>query len=293
MGVTPTPLAAWDDSHRENHPLRLANHSGVPAGYPRGDSRLAVAALLRCVGGPRSGFLRELADYLEAWVTPRPEPARKSAADAAAAGVAAAVLPHTVGRGLGRLFGDLHRADPARWEWLRDPIVGHHQLYESVAAAACGEPTRKRLKMLVRLALNASHPPRPPEEFLHDAAAAAALRDALDPGPLWPREYRSAPARGAITPYLTDAARTLARVIWDCRDFAALPVLADALEDGGGHDPGLLHHLRRPGGHHRGCWALRRVLPELRLAFPPPGTPLPGQAAAAAPTQPPPDGVTE
>jgi hypothetical protein len=53
----------------------------------------------------------------------------------------------------------------------------------------------------------------------------------------------------------------LATAIYDGRDFAAMPVIADALEKSGCDDPELLGHLRRQGqGHVRGCWALDLVL---------------------------------
>jgi hypothetical protein len=39
-----------------------------------------------------------------------------------------------------------------------------------------------------------------------------------------------------------------------------LNVLADALEDAGCTDEALLTHLREPGPHVRGCWALDLVL---------------------------------
>jgi hypothetical protein len=42
-------------------------------------------------------------------------------------------------------------------------------------------------------------------------------------------------------------------------DLARLSILADALEDEGGAD-GILSHLRAPGPHVRGCWALDLVL---------------------------------
>jgi hypothetical protein len=53
---------------------------------------------------------------------------------------------------------------------------------------------------------------------------------------------------------------TLARRTYDERDFAALPVLGDALEDAGCADPELLGHLRGPGPHVRGCWAVDLLL---------------------------------
>jgi hypothetical protein len=43
-------------------------------------------------------------------------------------------------------------------------------------------------------------------------------------------------------------------------DPARLTVLADALEDAGCTDPDLLGHLRGPGPHVRGCWALDLLL---------------------------------
>jgi hypothetical protein len=43
-------------------------------------------------------------------------------------------------------------------------------------------------------------------------------------------------------------------------DPARLTVLADALEDAGCDDAGLLGHLRGPGPHVRGCWALDLLL---------------------------------
>jgi hypothetical protein len=43
-------------------------------------------------------------------------------------------------------------------------------------------------------------------------------------------------------------------------DPARLAVLADALEDAGCADPDLLGHLRSPGPHVRGCWALDLIL---------------------------------
>jgi len=43
-------------------------------------------------------------------------------------------------------------------------------------------------------------------------------------------------------------------------DFLTLPVVADALEDAGCAEADLLAHLRGPGPHVRGCWALDLLL---------------------------------
>lgn len=52
----------------------------------------------------------------------------------------------------------------------------------------------------------------------------------------------------------------LAGEIHDSGRYAELPVIADALEEAGCTCPTLLDHLRRPGGHVRGCWALDFLL---------------------------------
>jgi hypothetical protein len=59
--------------------------------------------------------------------------------------------------------------------------------------------------------------------------------------------------RGGTVPKLAQAA-------YDGRDFDSLPVLADALEDAGCADAELLGHLRGPGPHVRGCWAVDLLL---------------------------------
>lgn len=56
------------------------------------------------------------------------------------------------------------------------------------------------------------------------------------------------------------AAVGLARAASDARDFSVLPVLADALEEAGCDDAGLLDHCRGGGPHIRGCWAVDLVL---------------------------------
>jgi hypothetical protein len=55
------------------------------------------------------------------------------------------------------------------------------------------------------------------------------------------------------------AAGKLAVTMARDRNYADLPVLADALEDGGCEMTDLLEHLRGPGPHGHGCSALRAV----------------------------------
>jgi hypothetical protein len=54
----------------------------------------------------------------------------------------------------------------------------------------------------------------------------------------------------------------LAAAVYEERDFTQgrMGVLADAGEEAGLDDAGLLAHLRSPGPHVRGCWAVDLLL---------------------------------
>jgi hypothetical protein len=58
----------------------------------------------------------------------------------------------------------------------------------------------------------------------------------------------------------TDTAVALAQQMYDSREFSALPILADALQDVGCADEDVLNHCRGNGPHVRGCWVVDRVL---------------------------------
>jgi hypothetical protein len=58
----------------------------------------------------------------------------------------------------------------------------------------------------------------------------------------------------------TADAVTIARRAYETREFPALPVLADALEDAGCDDADMLARCRSEGPHARGCWLVDLVL---------------------------------
>jgi hypothetical protein len=64
----------------------------------------------------------------------------------------------------------------------------------------------------------------------------------------------------AWTAWNDGCAVRLAQSLYAERRFDELPVLADALEEAGCDAPDLLGHLRGPGRHVPGCWALDAVL---------------------------------
>jgi hypothetical protein len=59
----------------------------------------------------------------------------------------------------------------------------------------------------------------------------------------------------------TSTAIALAKGMYDSRDFAAMPILADALQDAGCDNDDVLNHCRDANGVHvRGCWVVDLVL---------------------------------
>ncbi len=60
--------------------------------------------------------------------------------------------------------------------------------------------------------------------------------------------------------WLTSDVRILAEGIYRDRAFDRMPILADALQDAGCDNEGILTHCRSEGPHVRGCWVVDLVL---------------------------------
>ena len=126
---------------------------------------------------------------------------------------------------------------------------------------------------------------------LYDAVKVPAIRDDLPPGllpvlksaqasnedppgasfPLWPderlqvellRDIFGNPFRPvAFDPnWRTSDVVAMCRGMYEMRDFAAMPILADALQDAGCENVDVLDHCRGAGPHVRGCWVVDLVL---------------------------------
>jgi hypothetical protein len=92
------------------------------------------------------------------------------------------------------------------------------------------------------------------------------------------RKRKGDPRRGWMfdPAWRTDTVVTLARTMYDARDFSAMPILADALQDAGCDNEDILTHCRdkqkvpgntpksalarQTGEHVRGCWVLDLIL---------------------------------
>jgi hypothetical protein len=97
--------------------------------------------------------------------------------------------------------------------------------------------------------------------FLSDYDADMGL-DYTQTGVPWLRDIFGNPFRSIdFTPWRTDTALSLARQMYDSRDFGAMPILADALQDAGCDNEVVLSHCREPNQvHFRGCWVVDGVL---------------------------------
>jgi hypothetical protein len=58
----------------------------------------------------------------------------------------------------------------------------------------------------------------------------------------------------------TSTVVALARQMYEARDFSAMPILADALQDAGCDNEDILDHCRAEQTHVRGCWVVDVVL---------------------------------
>jgi hypothetical protein len=58
----------------------------------------------------------------------------------------------------------------------------------------------------------------------------------------------------------SDTTVSLARQMYESREFSAMPILADALQDAGCDNDDILNHCRCDGAHVRGCWVVDLVL---------------------------------
>jgi hypothetical protein len=70
--------------------------------------------------------------------------------------------------------------------------------------------------------------------------------------------------------WLTGTVTALARVMYSTRDFSAMPILADALQDAGCDDEEILGHCRAEQAMHvRGCWVVDHLLGTINPPEPP------------------------
>ncbi len=127
-------------------------------------------------------------------------------------------------------------ADPRRWDAITAAVV-------TISHASSSEDG-------VRLAANASAAAS--RAAGDEATAQARLVREVFPYPLRPTTFSSE--------WRTSTVVSLAAQMYATRDFSAMPILADALQDAGCDSADILDHCRGDGPHVRGCWVVDLVL---------------------------------
>jgi hypothetical protein len=170
-----------------------------------------------------------------------------------------------------RLFACACCRDPRLFGWLAEPR--NRQAVAVAERFADGQASAAELEAALRLSS-------------HNGVVWACSLDAHQGALAWAECGRLPPARRAarveilrdlfgnpfrpvalLSAWQTPDVRSLAQAAYDHRglpggtlDGARLAVLADALEEAGCTDRALLDHLRGPGPHVRGCWAVDLLL---------------------------------
>jgi hypothetical protein len=72
--------------------------------------------------------------------------------------------------------------------------------------------------------------------------------------------YRSVAIDSRWFAWQNGTIRRIAHAIYDDLDFDRMPILADALEDAGCTDQGILNHCRSEEPHVKGCWIVDLIL---------------------------------
>jgi len=109
----------------------------------------------------------------------------------------------------------------------------------------------------------ACHTSESVSEAIYDEVYASAERTALATHANIMRDIFGNPFRPvAFDPaWRTDTAVAVARQMYESREFGAMPILADALQDAGCEDEHILSHCRDTSAPHvRGCWVCDLVL---------------------------------
>ena len=151
-----------------------------------------------------------------------------------------------VAKALGRGFYKLTAAESAalvacKAMALDDPEYGHRAEVALFWSAPRGDLAARVVSL-----------PAPDPAVRAETAAQAALAREVFGNPFRPARFEAG--------WRTEAVVGLARGVYESRDFTIMPVLADALEDAGCGEDGILAHCRGPGPHIRGCWVVDVVL---------------------------------
>ena len=134
-------------------------------------------------------------------------------------------------------------ADGGPWQHFPCWYVGYAVEAECIAYAALGhDPDDLIQAPAERIAATVQRYTNHPADYLRDIFGTPFRVVAFSPA------------------WRTETTVALARQIYEERDFPAMPILADALQDVGCDCEGVLGHCRGPNPHVRGCWVVDGLL---------------------------------
>ncbi|WP_315854118.1 hypothetical protein [Gemmata palustris] len=150
--------------------------------------------------------------------------------------------------------------DEMRDRYWRDQKAVRDGWLDACDATENGIPSRDRTLISFDIARSAANW----AERLNADDSRLCFREPPDPifSPAVARDVLGNPFRSvAVDPsWLTTNVLTLAAQVYASRDFSAMPILADALQDAGCNSAEILDHCRAPGPHVRGCWVVDLLL---------------------------------
>jgi hypothetical protein len=229
----PRPMLTFIGDRASDRKLRLfclACCARITTHFTDDRSRAAVAFLDRHAdtGGIRqkgAAAVRKAASVAQTeayrWMSAAPDPLRKAAGLVTSNAAAAAHCSLDPDGTQAAQYTAAFGAHAAAWEWL---IANRPDLLPEFDRSAGEEERRHQVGLL--------------------------------------RDIFGNPFRPVVFPpsWRTDTALALARQMYDAREFSAMPILADALQDAGCDSDDVLNHCRGPGPHVRGCWVCDLVL---------------------------------
>jgi hypothetical protein len=154
-----------------------------------------------------------------------------------------------------RVFQELKELDPGTKSIVMRGDFVYPETYAAEMMTYCLSPDAKSAATHVPFAAAAAFAGTPYEDDLQFEGAFATQADlvrCIFGNPTRPINFDSR--------WRTSVALSLAREMYEERDFRRLPLLADALMEAGCNDEQVVSHCKLSGMHVRGCWVLDFVL---------------------------------